>query len=217
MADGFVQSSSIMPQKRNPVALEHHARSAARHGQRARSCSPSTHAVWRHRGPETICSRCGLDVPRALRAVTLVDAALRPPSSCRPARGSRRGGWHDADELADTWCGRAVVVQTAHTIVSDFLAARRSSRKYRWVLPRAGVRAIWGSTAIQHPEIETIISRSTSSTSADAGCPRVFGNVARDRRGTPDRDAAALLASTRDALAAADARLRDRAGRSELT
>ena len=53
LGDGFVQGSSIMPQKRNPVALEH-ARAHLQQGARARRLAViaggAQHAVRRHRG-----------------------------------------------------------------------------------------------------------------------------------------------------------------------
>ena len=78
-ADGFVQASSIMPQKRNPVALEHaraigskalgQAQAIGWRSTTRRSATSST--------PKTICSRWSWSMFRdATRAVSLVAAAM---------------------------------------------------------------------------------------------------------------------------------------------
>ena len=72
LGDGFVQGSSIMPQKRNPVALEHarvigskaRRTGAGGHDRRAQ------HAVWRHQRHGRRPAAAGvLDVQRRDRAV----------------------------------------------------------------------------------------------------------------------------------------------------
>ena len=57
--DGFVQSSSIMPQKRNPVAIEHARALASKASARRWGCSPpsTTRRSAISSTPKTICSR----------------------------------------------------------------------------------------------------------------------------------------------------------------
>ena len=104
--DGFVQVSSIMPQKRNPVALEH-ARALASRGV----AELSAIATVAHNTPfgdvvdteddlqPLVASGCRL----AQRAVELVDVTLRGAHFDRPAMRRRAGAsWITATELADT-------------------------------------------------------------------------------------------------------------------
>ena len=102
LADGFVQASSIMPQKRNPVALEH-ARAIA---SKALGQAVGDHAAVVHNTPfgDIVDTEDDLQplvasmFRDAMRAVTLVAAGdARRRVRRRAARGARRGRRDDAD------------------------------------------------------------------------------------------------------------------------
>jgi len=128
--DGFVQSSSIMPQKRNPVAIEHaRAISSKALGQ--------TQAVFTslHNTPfgDIVDTEDDLQplvfsmFRDATRAVKLV-AAAAPTAEFDAARLEARAGdgWTTLTELADTLVrDHDVPFRTAHQIASRLAEARR--------------------------------------------------------------------------------------------
>jgi argininosuccinate lyase len=128
LADGFVQSSSIMPQKRNPVALEH-ARSLAS------MALGQTQAILlaAHNTPfgdivdteddlqPLVASMFG----HALRAVTLVAAAMEHATfDVRRMAERARAGWITVTELADTLTrDHGVPFKTSHAVAVRFVRA----------------------------------------------------------------------------------------------
>jgi argininosuccinate lyase len=132
LADGFVQTSSIMPQKRNPVALEHaRALASLALGQ--------THAIFLavHNTPfgdivdteddlQPLVSSMFGD---ALRAVSLVAAAMAGAEFDRERMAARaREGWVTVTELADTLTREHdLPFKAAHRIAAAFVveATRR--------------------------------------------------------------------------------------------
>jgi argininosuccinate lyase len=128
--DGFVQSSSIMPQKRNPVAIEHaRAISSKALGQ--------TQAIFTslHNTPfgDIVDTEDDLQplvfsmFRDATRAVKLV-AAAAPTAEFDAARLEARAGdgWTTLTELADTLVrDHDVPFRTAHQIASRLVEARR--------------------------------------------------------------------------------------------
>ncbi len=144
LADGFVQSSSIMPQKRNPVALEH-ARALASMGV------GQTNAILLavHNTPfgdivdteddlqPLIVSMFSL----ATRAVTLVGAALSAAEFNRERMAARaREGWITVTELADSLTrDHDVPFKTSHAIASRFV--RAMSEPMRAGQPASGALA----------------------------------------------------------------------------
>jgi argininosuccinate lyase len=152
----------------------------------------------------------------ALRAVTLVDAAMRT-AEFNVARLEARAaeGGTTLTELADHLVRtRGLSFKTAHTIVSGLLAARRDHPDVGLGASLAQVSATILGTPLQYTdaEIETIISpkhfvdvRRTLGGPAPSETSRAIDEARR----TLDTDRRWLTA-TRDALAAADARLRER-------
>ena len=106
LGDGFVQVSSIMPQKRNPVALEH-ARAIAQQGAWAGAGGRhqrAQHAIRRHRrhrGRSAAARRRG--VSRCDAGDRLVAAALASAEfDTERLEASAAEGWTTLTELADT-------------------------------------------------------------------------------------------------------------------
>ena len=101
LADGFVQSSSIMPQKRNPVALEHARAIASKALGQASAMMLTVHNTPFGDIVDTEDDLQPLVAPMfrdARRAVALVGAAMRDARVRRgAARSAGRGRRHHAD------------------------------------------------------------------------------------------------------------------------
>jgi argininosuccinate lyase len=129
LGEGYVQSSSIMPQKRNPVALEH----ARAIGSKAvGQASAIVTAVHNTPFGDVVDTEDDLQplvfsmFKDAVRAVNLVAAAMRDADFDRAAMAARAGQhWTTVTELADTLvreCG--VPFRVGHRIAARFVAAR---------------------------------------------------------------------------------------------
>ena len=220
LADGFVQSSSIMPQKRNPVALEHARAIGSKALGQAQRITLSVHntpfgdIVDTEDDLQPLVASMFRD---ALRAVTLVDAAMRT-AEFDVARLEARAaeGGTTLTELADHLVRtRGLSFKTAHTIVSGLVAARRErpgrrGSARRWPGVHRHPRHAAADTATH--EIEEIVSprhfvevRRTLGGPASSETSRAIEEARRtletDRR---------WLATMRESLASADARLRER-------
>jgi argininosuccinate lyase len=128
LSDGFVQCSSIMPQKRNPVALEHARAIASKGLGQATAIVLSVHntpfgdIVDTEDDLQPLVFSMFKD---AIRAVRLVAAAMKDATFDRAALAGRaEQGWITVTELADTLTrDRGVAFKTSHTIASRFVAA----------------------------------------------------------------------------------------------
>ena len=127
LADGFVQSSSIMPQKRNPVALEHARALASKALGQAGAILLAVHntpfgdIVDTEDDLQPLVASMFDD---ATRAVTLVAAAMASAMFNRERMAERaRLGWITVTELADTLTrDHGVPFKTSHAIASRFVA-----------------------------------------------------------------------------------------------
>ena len=144
LGDGFVQCSSIMPQKRNPVALEHARAIGSKALGQAQAIAPpsTTRRSATSSTPRTICSRSCRRCSATRRAPCgWSPRRCRRPSSTR--RGSRRApgeGGTTLTELADTLVREhGLPFQTAHAIAGALLkarAARPGARRCRALAAR---------------------------------------------------------------------------------
>ena len=140
LGDGFVQCSSIMPQKRNPVALEH----ARAIGSKALGQAVAI-LLTVHNTPfgDIVDTEDDLQplvfsmFEDANRAVRLVAAAMASAAFDRARLAARaEEGWITVTELADTLTrDHGVPFKTSHTIASRFVAecdraARGSARRH---------------------------------------------------------------------------------------
>lgn len=128
LSDGFVQCSSIMPQKRNPVSLEHaRAISSKAVGQ----ASAIMLAVHNTPFGDIVDTEDDLQplvfsmFRDATRAVRLVAAAMKDAQFDRARLAERaEQGWITVTELADTLTrDRGVAFKTSHAIAAQFVAA----------------------------------------------------------------------------------------------
>jgi len=129
--DGFVQTSSIMPQKRNPVAIEH----ARAIGSKALG---QTQAILMavHNTPfgDIVDTEDDLQplvyamFRDATRAVRLVAAAMATAAFDAARLEARAGdGWTTLTELADTLVrDRQVPFRTAHAIAARLMSGRQA-------------------------------------------------------------------------------------------
>jgi argininosuccinate lyase len=128
LSDGFVQCSSIMPQKRNPVALEHARAIASKALGQATAIVLAVHntpfgdIVDTEDDLQPLVTRTFND---AARAVSLVAAALEGAVFHTDALAARANqGWITVTELADTLTrDRGLPFKAAHHIASKLVEA----------------------------------------------------------------------------------------------
>ena len=128
LSDGFVQCSSIMPQKRNPVALEHARAIASKALGQTSAILLSVHntpfgdIVDTEDDLQPLVFSTFKD---AIRGVRLVAAAMKDAAFDREKLAARaEQGWITVTELADTLTReRGVAFKTSHTIAARFVAA----------------------------------------------------------------------------------------------
>ena len=164
LADGFVQCSSIMPQKRNPVALEHaRALASAALGQ----AGAIMLAVHNTPFGDIVDTEDDLQplvfnvFDAAHRAVSLVAAALSTAAfDGERMRARARQGWITATELADTLTrDHGVPFKASHAVASKLVAACAGSE----VSPSAALedvsRQVLGRALnIDEPTLSEILS-----------------------------------------------------------
>src|SRR4051812_33571177 len=127
LTDGFVQGSSIMPQKRNPVALEHARAIASKALGQASGIVLSVHntpfgdIVDTEDDLQPLVASMFNDANRAVR---LVAAAMSTAAFDRERLAARaEQGWITVTELADTLTREeGVPFKTAHTIATRLVA-----------------------------------------------------------------------------------------------
>ena len=129
LGDGFVQGSSIMPQKRNPVSLEHARSIGSKALGEAMGILVAVHntpfgdIVDTEDDLQPLVDRMFHD---AARAVSLVGAALASATFDAACLERRAGeGWITITELADTLvCERGLAFDIAHGIARRVVQAR---------------------------------------------------------------------------------------------
>ena len=132
LADGFVQCSSIMPQKRNPVALEHARAIASKALGQANAILLTVHntpfgdIVDTEDDLQPLVHAMFTDASRAVMLVAAAMATARFDTGRLAERA--RQGWITVTELADTLTrDHDVPFKTSHTIASRLVSesARR--------------------------------------------------------------------------------------------
>jgi argininosuccinate lyase len=132
LADGFVQGSSIMPQKRNPVALEHARAIGSKALGQATGLMLATHntpfgdIVDTEDDLQPLVASMFKD---AARAVSLVAAAMADATFDVEKLAERAGqGWITITELADTLSrDHGLPFKAGHTIAARLIAGTRTS------------------------------------------------------------------------------------------
>ena len=220
LADGFVQASSIMPQKRNPVALEHARAIASKALGQAGAVMLAVHntpfgdVVDTEDDLQPLVASMFRD---ARRAVVLVDAALRAAEFDVARLESRAAeGGTTLTELADHLVREhRIPFKTAHAIAGRLLKAKGE----------APGPALGATLATVSSDLLGVPLQYTDAQIADIMSARHFVEVRQTLGGpAPAETARALahsrerltadqswLADTGDRLATAHARLRQRA------
>jgi len=218
--DGFVQASSIMPQKRNPVAIEHARAIGSKALGQAQAIVTAVHntpfgdIVDTEDDLQPLVSSMFRDAVRAFR---LVAAAIQTAEFDAERLEARAGeGGTTSTELADTLAREHdVPFKTAHTIAVKALKSQAEN-------PQAELASVLAAVCFQ------TLGRPLPYTKEDLRrilSPRYFVGVRRTLGGpAPEETARALVASQglmdrdhawltarRDALASAENRRRARA------
>jgi argininosuccinate lyase len=165
LGDGFVQGSSIMPQKRNPVALEHARIISSKAVGQAQAVVTAVHNTPFGDINDTeddlqpLASQMFRD---ATRAVTLVGAAVRSADFNRERLAERASlGGTTLTELADTLVrDHQLPFRFAHSIAARLLAARTANPSLSLVPALDGAcQAVLGRTLpYTEAQLEAILS-----------------------------------------------------------
>ena len=189
LGDGFVQCSSIMPQKRNPVALEHaRAIGSKALGQaQAIVARRPQHAVRRHRrhrGRSAAARACRCSATRSGRSGWW-PRRCRPPSSTAQRLAERAGqGWTTVTELADTLVrDHGLPFRRSHAIAARLVA--EASRR-----PGAPLEQVLAD--VSKEVLGRRRSTYTAAALAEILSPRHFVGSGRRRRTGAVRDRARL-------------------------
>jgi argininosuccinate lyase len=132
LGEGFVQCSSIMPQKRNPVALEHARAIASKALGQTQAIITSVHNTPFGDVVDTEDDLQPLVFATfgdASRAVRLVAAAMRTAEFDTASLAARAGdGWTTLTELADTLVrDHALPFASAHAVAGRLVTAREAA------------------------------------------------------------------------------------------
>jgi len=220
LGEGFVQTSSIMPQKRNPVALEHARAIASKAIGQAGAIMLTVHntpfgdIVDIEDDLQPLVASMFRD---ARRAVMLVDAALRGAEFDVARLESRAAeGGTTLTELADHLVRQhRIPFKTAHTIAGRLLTVYREQRG----------AALGATLATVSGDLLGVPLQYTDAQIAEIMSPRHFIEVRQTPGGPAPAETARALAASREAagqdrlwltrtgerLAAAQAQLRRRA------
>src|SRR3954453_75101 len=198
LADGFVQCSSIMPQKRNPVALEHARAIASKAVGQAAAILTAVHNTPFGDIVDTEDDLQPLVLSMfkdAIRMVGLVAAAMSTAEFNRARLAERAGqGWITVTELADTLArSQGVPFTKSHEIATRLVAeaSRRAGDPLEQVLADVSSAVLGRAIPYSAAELTEILS------------PRHFVQV----RTTPGGPAPSETARAREAsltLLAAD-------------
>jgi argininosuccinate lyase len=127
--DGFVQSSSIMPQKRNPVAIEHARAIGSRALGQAQAVLTSVHntpfgdIVDTEDDLQPLVFSTFRDATRAVKLIAAAMATAEFDAERLEARAA--DGWTTLTELADTLVrDHQLPFRTAHAITARLIASR---------------------------------------------------------------------------------------------
>ncbi len=200
LADGFVQSSSIMPQKRNPVALEHARGLGSQAVGQAQAIVTAVHntpfgdIVDTEDDLQPLIASMYRD---ATRTVSIVAAALRDAEFNVERLADRAGdGGTTITELADTLArDHGLPFGTAHKIAGLVIRGKNDAPTARMseLLAQASTDVLGAPIVYDEAAVERMLS------------PRHFVEIRKTHGGpAPERTSEAIAAS-RAALAADEA------------
>jgi argininosuccinate lyase len=165
MGDGFVQSSSIMPQKRNPVALEHARAIGSKALGQALAIFTCVHntpfgdIVDTEDDLQPLVSSMFRDTTRSVK---LVAAAMRTAEFDAVGMEARAGGrWTTLTELADTLVrDHGVSFKAAHAVAAQLVAARANcpDRPAADLLAELSAKLLGTAVIYSEDDLKTILS-----------------------------------------------------------
>jgi argininosuccinate lyase len=163
--DGFVQSSSIMPQKRNPVAIEHARAIGSKAFGQAQAILTCVHNTPFGDIVDTEDDLQPLVVSMfrdATRAASLVAAAIKTAEFDASGLEARAGeGWTTLTELADSLVrDHGLPFRKAHQIAAAFMKARQASpaKPLSTALADAAREVLGSALEYSDEALETILS-----------------------------------------------------------
>jgi argininosuccinate lyase len=194
LGEGFVQSSSIMPQKRNPVALEHARAIGSKAVGQAQAIVTAVHntpfgdIVDTEDDLQPLVASMFRD---ATRTVTLVAATMRGADFDAERLGARAGeGGTTLTELADTLVREQdLPFKTAHSIAALLLKARNEDpdAALSQALAKSSAALLGRSLDYSEAKLQQIMS------------PRYFVEVRRTLGGPSPEVTARALVESQDA------------------
>ena len=196
--DGFVQGSSIMPQKRNPVAIEHARAIGSKALGQAQAIVLTVHNTPFGDIVDTkTTSAAGVrDVPRRDAGGQPRRGPWRPPSST-PRRSKRgRKGWTTLTALADTLVrDHGLPFKTAHAIAGRLVGGRQRDphKSLAELLKDATSELLGAPLAYSEQQVAHILS------------PRHFVEIRRTPGGPAPEETARAAAVSRRQLEADEA------------
>jgi argininosuccinate lyase len=165
LGDGFVQSSSIMPQKRNPVALEHARAIASKALGQALAIFSSVHntpfgdIVDTEDDLQPLVHAMFRD---ATRTVKLLSAAMQSAEfDSANLEAHAADGWTTLTELADTLVREhGVSFKVAHAIAARLATARasRPGEPLASLLAEASAELLGAPIVYSEPDLKDILS-----------------------------------------------------------
>jgi len=219
LSDGFVQASSIMPQKRNPVALEHARALASRAAGQA-----SAILVAVHNTPfgdivdieDDLQPLVASMFDDTRRAVALVAAALRDAELDVTRLASRAAeGGTTSTELADHLVREhGLPFSTSHAIASRLMQRRREAPGVPLGAALGQVSAVMLGTPIEYPDarLEELLSARhfVHVRAGDGGPAPERTSRALEQAGRALDDDRLWLSGARDVIGRAQAHLQER-------
>jgi len=197
LGDGYVQCSSIMPQKRNPVALEHARAIGSKALGQAQAVVTAVHntpfgdIVDTEDDLQPLVFAMFRDATRAVKLVAAAMATAEFDAPCLEARAA--DGWTTLTELADTLArDEGVPFKTAHAIASRLVAARQRTpeRSLADLLADASAELLGAPLRYSDADLARILS------------PRHFVEVRRTLGGPAPEETARAAQASVDQLAA---------------
>jgi argininosuccinate lyase len=193
--DGFVQTSSIMPQKRNPVAIEHARAIGSKALGQTQAIVTSIHntpfgdIVDTEDDLQPMVFSMFRD---ATRAVSVVAAAMTTAEFDAESLEARAGeGWTTLTELADTLVrDHQLPFRTAHAIATHMVASRKSdsARPLATLVAEASAELTGRPIVYSEAALDKILS------------PRHFVNVRTTLGGPAPEETARAAGASRTAL-----------------
>jgi argininosuccinate lyase len=165
LGDGYVQGSSIMPQKRNPVALEHARAIGSKALGQAQAIVLTAHntpfgdIVDTEDDLQPLVFAMFRDATRAVRLVAAAMSSAQFDAAALEARAAN--GWTTLTELADTLArDHGLAFRKAHAIAAHFVGGRQRhpDRPFTALLADASTEVLGKALTYTEEELTRILS-----------------------------------------------------------